>query len=345
MNAYDKKWVFMSDDFWLSGEVERCASCPVCESSASGGSLYCDLSDKQEGVPGRWSGQICRVCGCFFLDCRPVREAIGKAYGTYYTHSNALAAHAVDNGDSFMWKLINGYMNKRYGSKRVPSSSLGEWLVPIVVPLRLQVDYFYRHLPRKSGRLLDVGCGNGRFLLRARDAGWDSYGLDLDPAACSSSRDAGFQVFQGAVEDYFPDVLFDVITASHVIEHVYSPHSMIGRIYELLRPGGYVWIATPNIRSLGHAFYKSYWRGLEAPRHLVVFSASALVDLLSGAGFRDIEVKRRGRGAKFILNSSREISEREGGRVRSLPSFMVDLMASVSSEMSEELVVVARRPE
>jgi hypothetical protein len=62
--------------------------------------------------------------------------------------------------------------------------------------------------------------------------------------------------------------------------------------HRLLREGGRLWIETPNLDSLGHSIYGENWRGLEPPRHLVLFNRSLLGRALSEIGFRDIRDER-----------------------------------------------------
>jgi 2-polyprenyl-3-methyl-5-hydroxy-6-metoxy-1,4-benzoquinol methylase len=214
----------------------------------------------------------------------------------------------------------------------------------LLPPLRQQLDYFYRHLPSRPGRLLDVGCGNGVFLLRAKAAGWDTVGLEPDPAAVAAARESGSDVRQGTLESSVVSGPFDVITAAHVIEHVHEPSLFLKRIFDLLTKGGYVWIATPNVEGTGHSWFGRAWRGLEPPRHMVLFSKRALRALLQDAGFGEITFLRRGRGSSYVLHASQEAAAREGHSKFKLPAPLVDLAASMSTSSGEEWVVMAKRP-
>ena len=285
--------------------------------------------------------RICLNCESLYLSRRPTVASIGKAYTSYYTHNDASNAYADDNGRSLLWRWSNGYMNARFGASRVPAARVGRWILPLVPPLHQQLDFFYRHLPRRPGRLLDVGCGNGVFLLRARAAGWKVEGLEPDPIAAAAGRQAGLDITEGFLEGVAPTGLFDAITASHVIEHVHQPGRFLERIFALLRPDGQVWLATPNAHSVGRRWYGPYWRGLEPPRHMTVLSPRALVLLLQRAGFQDIELLRRGRGSSYILRSSAETARRGGRDKLALPPALVDALASLRAGWSEECVVRA----
>lgn len=325
---------------WNASELEVALACPAC-GAMPGSYRYQGLQDHLENVPGSWNLRDCAACGSLFLDPRPTLQSIAKAYASYYTHSSGAMAYADDNGLSVFWKLANGYMNSRYGSQRLPASSAGRWLLPLVLPLRQQLDFFYRHLPRKPGRLLDVGCGNGVFLLRAKAAGWKVMGLEPDPVAAATVHQSGLNVHAGTMDTFDEAQSFDVITASHVIEHVHDPAFFLKQISRLLCVGGTVWLATPNVQSMGHRRFGRAWRGLEPPRHLTIFSARALRTLLAEAGFSEIRFHRRGRGASYILGASRELARHESANVRDLPTSLVDLRATLAATAAEELVVTA----
>jgi 2-polyprenyl-3-methyl-5-hydroxy-6-metoxy-1,4-benzoquinol methylase len=325
---------------WRADELEDVTQCPVCDADDSR-ALYDTLRDHLEDVPGTWPMRMCLNCESLYLSRRPTVASIAKAYSSYYTHGDGKAAHVDDNGQSLLWRWSNGYMNARFGATRKPAISSGRWVLPMIPPLRQQLDFFYRHLPQTPGRLLDVGCGNGVFLLRARDAGWKVEGLEPDPAAATAARHSGLDIADGTLDDFAPRLQFDAITASHVIEHVHHPRRFLEQIFALLRRGGQVWLATPNASSLGRRWCGPYWRGLEPPRHMTVLSPKAMVLLLQRTGFNNIELLRRGRGSGYILRSSAQAMQRAGMHKISLPPMLVDALASLRSSWSEECIVRA----
>jgi SAM-dependent methyltransferase len=90
-----------------------------------------------------------------------------------------------------------------------------------------------------------------------------------------------------------PPESFDVVTLSHVIEHLHDPRPALREIHRLLAPGGLVMITTPNLDAYGLEVFGRCWRGLEPPRHLVLYTSRSLGGLLSDAGFCTIEVKEQ----------------------------------------------------
>lgn len=180
--------------------------------------------------------------------------------------------------------LANGYRNWRYGTRDTPASPLGPALAYLLPRHRALMDSELRHLPPGAGRVLDIGCGDGAFLEWARAAGWEGIGVDPDPGAVASARSRGLDVRLGDARVLVDErASFDAVTLSHVLEHVHDPEALLKQIRELLKPGGLLWLDTPNVASTGHRLFGRSWRGLEPPRHLVLFTPSSLRQILAAA--------------------------------------------------------------
>lgn len=286
---------------WPLADLEWVSACPVCRATGRH-PMHAGLTDGVFGsAPGRWQMWRCTRCWTGYLSPRPTSDSVMRAYATYYTHRSVEATSRPVN-----WRdrLENGYVNSRYGAKRVPASRLGPWVFQLLPIRRSAIDRSYRHLPRRlhAARLLDVGCGDGAFLAIARDCGWTVTGVEPDPVAAALARGRGLEVRLGGIETLHDEVRkFDVITLSHVIEHVHAPIQLLSSCYSLLRPGGWLWIETPNLESEGHRLFGRHWRGLEAPRHLVIFNRRSLESALRAAGFSSVrdEPVPSSRGALF----------------------------------------------
>lgn len=298
---------------WPQSDLEAVPQCPVCNSSERS-LLYKGLTDRVFGVAdGMWDLYRCSHCASGYLDPRPTAASIGRAYAGYYTHDAEDHPIVRRKGGirSLLHDLINGYQNRRYGLRRSPASPLGRWLLPFFPSLRTAADAECRHLPPLpacGGRLLDVGCGNGGFLMLARQAGWQVEGLDFDAGAVQAARSRGLEVHHGGVEILEErSACYDVITLCHVIEHVHDPVATLRRLHALLKPGGMLWLDTPNLSSLGASRFGPHWRDLDPPRHLVLFTHSSLINSLAKAGFGSIKQHWRGMSLFEVYASSESI--------------------------------------
>jgi len=269
-------------------------ACPVC--GATGATVLHDgLTDRVFGVaPGAWRLVRCTVCALGYLDPRPADEAIGDLYASYYTHEppqpNLEPAGGVARA---LRALRNAHVNARLGYALRPAWAPGRVVGRVLPPLAAIAERGVRHLPA-GGHVLDVGCGNGLFVAEAAAAGWQASGIDLDAPAVAAGRSIGLDLAVERIEDRAlrEPGAFDAVTLSHVLEHVPDPVAFLRAARTLLRPGGVVWVATPNLAAEGHRRYGADWVHLDPPRHLVLFEASSLQRALADAGFVDVEIRR-----------------------------------------------------
>lgn len=337
---------------WSRGHLERVLRCPACGGNSMPDSLV--RRDNDARLPDRWRMVRCVACGSLWLDPRPDAESLPRAYQDYYTHDAEVEDVPIDGARGLEWRLIHGYLNGRFGMHRAPSSTLGHLLFSLVEPWRLKLDYYGRHLARRHfparGKLFDVGCGNGSFLLRARDMGWDVLGCDPDPKAAETCHGLGLNVITAdAHAQAFAAGSFDVVMASHVIEHVVDQPAFVRRLFALLRPGGLLWLALPNPSSYGLRVFGAAWSELHFPYHLCIPTQTILANWLKRAGFRQEYFVRRGAHVRRVWRLSQAIAARDGIDIPSAVMLkwwriFADFSATVSPRRGEETIVMARRP-
>ena len=188
---------------------------------------------------------------------------------------------------------------------------------------------FYFSLIEKyisPGRLLDIGCGNGHLIRAALERGWESEGFDVDPKTTARvSERHGVKTYQGDfLQLDLRDNDYDLITMHQVLEHLKRPNEYLHKINSLLKPGGGLFIALPNIRSLSNRFKhvleraglkkKSVGKYYETSHHLLYFDPTTLPILLARHGF-EVLYKRNGHKVRpgqsgFKRFLMRNVSER-----------------------------------
>jgi SAM-dependent methyltransferase len=144
-----------------------------------------------------------------------------------------------------------------------------------------------RELLAKGGpALLDAGCAAGALLLKLRDRGWNVTGVEISPAAEYARRERGLDVKSLPLEEnHFPPRSFDVVLASHLIEHLNDPAGFVREVYRILKEGGSFFVTTPNISGFQARLFRSRWRSAIFD-HLYLFSTKTLSRLLRASGFR-----------------------------------------------------------
>jgi SAM-dependent methyltransferase len=236
-------------------------SCLVCGSSQT--EIFCKAFDRfLERREPVWDIRRCLACG-FGWTSPPLPEAeIASHYPGSYLGNTA--------------KAIEEYLGGTLAASR---SWRGEWEKTLVV------NQF-----RPSGRILDVGCGDGKFLWALDGNNWERTGVELsaETVRLVNARIPSVRMIQG---DLFTAPLpaggFDVITLWHVLEHLPQPTKNLHRISDLLAPGGWLIISVPRFDSLQARIFRKYWYPFDdVPRHLYHFSLESLERLLLAAGFR-----------------------------------------------------------
>lgn len=249
--------------------------CVVCQSG--GAPLYQALEDAYFGAPGAWDVWQCvnHSCGLMWLDPAPHPDDLWKAYRSYHTHSGQSAGG--------VW-----YVRMARRCCKLLSQPVNLWNGLAAQHRRLRYMFLDQVRP---GRLLEIGFGGGRFLHRMRQRGWQVEGVDFDAEATRRARERyGLDVQTGelAAMGYGAD-RFDAVVMSHSIEHLVDPRATLVECRRILRPGGLVSITTPNASSLAHRLQGRYWRGLEPPRHLQVFTPEALHALVVQCGLELVQ--------------------------------------------------------
>jgi SAM-dependent methyltransferase len=158
-------------------------------------------------------------------------------------------------------------------------------------------------LPPRNGsgwHLLDVGSGDGDFLRRAKTAGYEVVGQEINPAAVASARDAGLDVRLGPLEEAgFAPQSFDAVRLWHVLEHVAEPLAILKTARALLSPSGVLIVGVPDFDSPARRMFGARWGGLQLPFHRHHFNPTTLRRALGVSGFRVRSLRHRSVGTIY----------------------------------------------
>jgi 2-polyprenyl-3-methyl-5-hydroxy-6-metoxy-1,4-benzoquinol methylase len=258
----------------------RSYECPTCELCGSGGHfLYQDLNDRLFGASGEWNLKQCNnnQCQLVWLDPMPLEADLGKAYATYFTHSDRHSSKPINlNFILFFYRVFQNIAAYFLKTRVDQDNVRNMWLTRV-----------------ENGSLLEVGCGAGEFLSRMQLSGWQVEGVDFDPqAAITAYSQYGLKIHVGTLNSVeFPQNSFDAIVMHHVIEHLPDTLGMFRECYRILKPGGILVTVTPNVNSWGHEVFKENWLHLDPPRHLYLFSQGTLGEFARKAGFGKVETQ------------------------------------------------------
>jgi len=207
----------------------------------------------------------CRGCGLVYVGEDPLTIDFDAIYGeAYYTGGS----------DAVFADYLGQERARRAGARRR------------VWGLRLQ---------RASGRLLDVGCAAGFFLVEAKRH-YQVQGVELSEFSSRFARERfGLDVFTGTLEQAgLPAAQFDLITLWDVIEHVPDPDAVLAEAARLLKPGGRLVLTTGDIGSAYARRSGAQWHLLAPPWHLYYFSRETMARLGAKAGLQVLGIQARG---------------------------------------------------
>jgi 2-polyprenyl-3-methyl-5-hydroxy-6-metoxy-1,4-benzoquinol methylase len=334
-------------------ENSRCYLC-----GRAGVTLYENQRDRLWNAPGVWNLMRCPDCDFIWLNPKPAPEDIQALYADYYTHDiDTGASGKLDfSGLGFKKKIKYSILRSGFNYDFViPGfwAFTGKLLSSVSLLKELtgrNIMYLEGH---RRGTLLDVGCGNGKFLSEMRSLGWDVYGVEPDPQAIRIAKEEMHldNVSRGMLEDAgYPDDYFDVITMSHVIEHLHDPLATLAECRRILKPKGLIVIATPNINGLACKIFGENARHMEVPRHLFLFSPESIKAVLLKSGFKFSRQRYTLENAYIWKASYRIFRGAPAGevRVRKFERLLVALfeylICSLNKNLSEELVVTGGKP-
>ncbi|MDP9099945.1 MAG: class I SAM-dependent methyltransferase [Verrucomicrobiota bacterium] len=271
-------------------KTEPVLACAVC--GVQGELRLRDCFDHLTGISGTWKFYACPVCHSLWLNPCPIEADIPilypKNYGLTRTLSPATSGFPLGFSGSAKLAILQqsyGYASLEGKADNQLGVMLGRFLGFL---FRGKAGHSVQFLSyRSSGKLLDVGCGNGDFMLWMQQIGWQVEGIELDPLAAKIAIERGLRVNIAKIEEVdFPPASFDAITLSHVAEHFPNPARIFEKLAPFLKPDGVLVSVSPNPGSILRRIFGNKWYALDPPRHLFIPSARAYRRMRESVGLR-----------------------------------------------------------
>lgn len=228
-------------------------SCPICGSNRN------KVIFKSKDFRLKTTSEIfnivkCVDCSFIFLNPRPKIDKIGEAYTSDFNKSD----------QSFLYKIIEPFF-------RLAQKST----------IKMLKRY------KKNGNILDVGCGNGTFMLAMQNSGYDVWGVEFNKDAKKYADNSlkGHIFYDDIKECNFPPKNFDIVTMFHSLEHIYDINDLLVEVRRIIKDDGILFICVPDADFFEFRLFGPYNYNLEAPRHLYFFTHDSLRKLLQKRGF------------------------------------------------------------
>ncbi|MCL2806461.1 MAG: class I SAM-dependent methyltransferase [Treponema sp.] len=212
-----------------------------------------------------------RCCSCNLVqrNPQPLKEEIITRYKSIY--GNNYLSYELENEAAFLKLQLLSLKDAGFD--------------------KLEKEIFSR---TKEPRILDIGCATGALLDNLRNKGWHVTGVEISPCAEYAVHTRKLDVKNIPLEaNNFPDCSFDVVLASHLIEHLNAPSAFLKETFRILKNNGYCFITTPNISGFQARLFASRWRSAIFD-HLYLFSAASLSGLLRKTGFKIEKIRTWG---------------------------------------------------
>ncbi len=161
---------------------------------------------------------------------------------------------------------------------------------------------FLKNPPLARGRLLDIGCGTGEFLMHCKKKGFEVFGIDIAARNIEETKKRyGINsLYQGTIKDFVAtnnQTKFDIITFFEIVEHLADPIDFINDVKKVLKPGGYIVITVPNAARFGGLKEKEE----NPPNHLFQWRKNPLRLFLHQEGFTAVTVEEQKISYEFFL--------------------------------------------
>ncbi len=145
---------------------------------------------------------------------------------------------------------------------------------------------------KQEGSFLDVGCGLGRHMSLVLPYFSQVEGIELDNVSRAYCHEAGLKVYGDPLEELnLPSDTYDVVLLNQVLEHLADPTAVCAEIFRILRPGGILYIDTPNFSSVSLALFKESCSIVAGSSHISLFSVRTALAMLRSLGFAESEAR------------------------------------------------------
>lgn len=215
----------------------------------------------------------------------------GKDFGPWATAGSYKAVRCVKCGLIWMNPFLNNQGLSKYYADYIGRRRLNNDVKMAQRKIQYQSDREFIENFVDHGKILDVGCSGG-FFLEALSPRFEKHGIEIDPEAVAyaqkTQNEFGKNILRVALEEApYENESFDMITMRGTIEHLPDPVNAINKISQLLRKGGYYYIAaTPNGDSFAADIFREQWTLFHPVQHIWHFSPRTLALICSRFGLK-----------------------------------------------------------
>ena len=226
--------------------------CGLC-----GNKIFSEIYHQVDRYGQKVTTVVCNKCGLIQLNPRKNEDELANFYSSHYYTGYSLDESKTNNS--------NWLSRKNKIAKDI-------------------LDAVELHKELNGKRLLDIGSSYGFLIKEAQNRGSEVFGIEPSVKQANDLKREGFNIFNGTLQNYLDTDynFFDIITLSHVLEHVEQPKFFLSSISKLLKPESFICVEVPNISwqlEFGRFPYSSH------SAHIYYFTPQTMKALFELSGY------------------------------------------------------------
>lgn len=267
--------------------------CDLCNSTSYRIRHVIDVSEKnlryyrysmniaeKENMTGNFNIVECQNCNLIYVNPRIEEHKLNLVY----------ASDKILGGNwKNFWQFFNMKIEDTFTvNKKTKAYDVGlyDWKFDII-------EKYFKSTEKI--KLLDIGCGDGKFVHDAKTKGYDALGIDLSPERIKNGKElynlSNKELRCMNIDQFNSDEKFDVIVAWDVIEHLVSPNLFLEQIKRISHKETIILILTMSVDSITYKLFQKNWNYINPPQHLYYFSHLTMKRLYKKCGFDLIGVE------------------------------------------------------
>lgn len=245
-------------------------ACIIC-GNEDGNEIF-SVKELQLGLDETFQYQLCKNCDSMQLLDPPADFSRYYPNEDYYSFKMEMKELKKPG---FLQQVKSDHI--LYGKNKMIGS-----LLSIGYKIPEQYNWVKNSKAQFDDAILDVGCGNGSLLTQLYKIGFRNL-TGIDPFINEGHDYGAIKILKKEIHDL--NCSFDLIMMHHSLEHMLQPLKALQKAYSLLNKNKYLLVRIPVMGNYGWQHYKTYWCGLDAPRHIFIPSEKGMRMLATAAGF------------------------------------------------------------
>ena len=225
--------------------------CPICDNEKENKKYL--VKEMQQGLREEFEYIECANCGCLFI------KEIPSDMSKYYDINYAPHVHKSNLISKIKEKIYALYISNNKLIKLIQGDN-------VTITTKFWNSLSSENIINKNSSILDVGCGDGKFLTILKKGGFkDLSGIDL--FIDESNMQKGIKIFQSSLENFNPGRKYDLIISNQAFEHMDHQLENLKCFENLIKDNGIIVIRIPVKTPPFWNKYGVNWYQLDAPRH------------------------------------------------------------------------------